>query len=416
MKRWIFGWVSVFIGIVLALALVEVTAIAWITIQDGHYTSAAELFERTQNTYVRDMTRNTDCRYVDTLFPHPYLGFVHHANPPCGRYWVNNVGLFGDDYPTEKRTDRYTILLTGGSVASQLGQELPPPAPRYLEEELNKRYVSPTGKPFLVLNGGDGAWKQPQPFILFSLYASSVDAVATLGGFNEQILFGFFSERLEWPITNFVEVNPFVADENFGDAAIGWVIGRVAGALTRTPLLGHSHAAYMIIRGIEAVAKSKDIFSSTKKTTLKSLFAFPKDIEHDPAKAFQIQLALYQKYERGIDAIARDYNVKTAHFLQPVPGWDKELTAEEKEDAGDLSYVDRYRRIVAGMLSLRDGGMAVFDLGDIYKDEHGRIYADPIHCFREHDIHAESRGYRIMAERVARDLAQTWGLREKVGH
>src|SRR4029450_1176602 len=105
-----------------------------------------------------------------------------------------------------------------------------PPAPPYLEEELNEKYVSPNGKPWLVLNGGDGAWKEPQPFILFALYASSVDAVVHLGGFKEHYFFWpGAEERLERRLSNFIEVNPFVADENFGDAAIGWVMGRLAG-------------------------------------------------------------------------------------------------------------------------------------------------------------------------------------------
>src|SRR4030095_13851149 len=86
-----------------------------------------------------------------------------------------------------------------------------------------KKYVSPNGKPWLVLNGGDGAWQEPQPFILFALYASSVVAVVNLGGFNEPYFFWpGAGERLERPLSNFIEVNPFVADENFGDAAIGW--------------------------------------------------------------------------------------------------------------------------------------------------------------------------------------------------
>ena len=192
--------------------------------------------ERTQNTYVRDSTKGSSCRYVDTLFPHPYVAFVHHANPPCGMPWVNNVGLFGDDFTVSKRPDRYVVLLTGGSVASQLGQNAKPPAPRYFEEELNNKYVSPNGKPFLVLNGGDGAWKQPQSFILFSLYATSVDAVVTLDGFNEHYFFWpGAQERLERPLSNFIDVNPFVADENFGDAAIGWVMGRLAGTLALNP-------------------------------------------------------------------------------------------------------------------------------------------------------------------------------------
>ena len=152
--------------------MIEVTAIAWLYFEDGRYTPAAELFERTQNTYVRDATKGTACRYIDNLYPHPYVAFVHHANPPCGIPWVNNVGLFGPDFPTIKPADRYVVMLIGGSVASQLAQNEAPPAPRYLEEELNKKYVSPNGKPWMVLNGGDGAWKEPQPFILFSLYAS----------------------------------------------------------------------------------------------------------------------------------------------------------------------------------------------------------------------------------------------------
>ena len=162
------------------------------------------LYERTQNTYVRDLTKETDCRYVDTLFPHPYLAFVHHDNPPCGLHYVNKIGLFGDDFPVVKRTDRYVILLTGGSVASQMAQNWRPPAPHYLEEELNKKYVSPNGKPFEVLNGGDGAWKEPQAFILFSLYATSVDAVVTLDGFNEYYSFWpGTEERLERPDRQF---------------------------------------------------------------------------------------------------------------------------------------------------------------------------------------------------------------------
>src|SRR5262245_37329432 len=185
MKRRIFGCIAILVGIVVALAAIEGSATVWLMIEDGHYTPAEELFERTQNSYVRDFTRGTSCRYVDTLYPHPYLAFLHHANPPCGFPNVNNVGLLGDDYPAARNPDRYTILVTGGSIASQLAQIEPAPAPRFLEEELNRNYRSPNDKPFLALNGGDGGWKQPQPFILFALFATSVDAVITVGGMNE---------------------------------------------------------------------------------------------------------------------------------------------------------------------------------------------------------------------------------------
>ena len=414
MKQRIFGWITMLIGIVMALAVIEVTAIAWLFIEDGRYTPAAELYERTQNTYVRDLTKGTACRYVDTLFPHPYLAFVHHNNPPCGLEYVNKIGLFGDDYPVVKRTDRYVILLAGGSVASQMAQNwTSPPAPRYLEEELNKNYVSPNGKPFEVLNGGDGAWKEPQAFILFSLYATSVDAVVTLDGFNEYYAFWpGAEERLESPNSNFLEVNPFVADENFGDAAIGWVIGRVAGVLSENAILGRSHAAYMIIRGIEAVAKSKDVFKSKKKTTLRGLFEMPEEIRKDHDLAFAVQLSLYQKYERGIEAIAKDNGIKTAYFLQPVPAYGKVLTEEEKKVAGDLAYGELYRRIVAGMMTLKDTGLPIYDLGDVVKGHSETLYADHIHFYRKQPT-GESAGYQIMAEHMAAQLAETWRLQKK---
>ncbi len=412
MKQRLFGWITALLGVVMAFAAVEVTAIAWLWIEDGHYTSTAELYQRTQNTYVRDLTKGS-CRYVDTLFPHPYVGFVHHGNPPCGLVNINNVGLFNDDFPTVKRADRYTVLLVGGSVASQMGQNWEPPAPKYLEEELNKHYVSPNGKPWLVLDGGDGAWKEPQQFILFSMYATSVDAVVALDGYNEHYFFRpYDTERLERPLSNFIDVNPFVADENFGDAAIGWVIGRIAGVLSQNVILGHSHAAYMIIRGIEAVAKSKDIFKSTKKTTLPGLFSIPEEIHKNPDLQFAVQLGLYQKYERGIEAIARDNGVKTAYFLQPVPAYGKVLTEEEKKNAGDLGYGDAYRRMVAGMMTLRDKGLPIYDLGDMLKDEKERLYADDIHFIREYKT-GESKGYRIMAARMGELIAQTWDLQRK---
>jgi hypothetical protein len=411
MKRRLFGVISAVIGIALSLAAVEGLAILWMMVEDGRYTPAAELFERTQNTYVRDLTRGTNCRYVDTLYPHPYVGFVHHANKPCGLRNINNVGLFNDDYPLLKLPNRYTILLTGGSVAGQLAQIDPWPAPRYLEEELNNGYESPNGQPFWVLNGGDGAWKQPQSFILFALNAQALDAVITLGGINDYYLFRPWErERLEYPINNFLAVNPLVADGNFGDAAIGWVVGRLAGGVASDPLLGQSHAAYLVFRALEAVAKRSGP-RSDKHTTLESLFALPAEIAGDGERVFALQLELLGKYNRAMEALARDHGIRTAYFFQPVPAYGKTLTPDEQAVVGDVSYLPLYRRMVDGILRQRDLGLAVFDLGDLFVDVRETVYADGSHLLRS--PFGESLGYRLMARRVAADVAAAWGLKRK---
>jgi len=412
MKQLLFRCLSILIGIVLALVAVEVSAMAWLYLEDGRYTPAAELFERTQNTYVRDVTKGTGCRYIDTLYPHPYVAFVQHANPPCGIPWVNNVGLFGPDFPVVKRSDHYVVMITGGSVASYLGGNQNAPIPRYLEEELNNRYASPNGKPWMVLDGADGAWKEPQGFIIFSLYASSVDAMINLSGFNEHYYFlPKMDQRLEGPANSFLEVNPFAADENFGDAAIGWVIGRLAGTLSVNPILGRSHAAYVVVRGIEAVAKGQDSFKSHKHTTIPGLFALPKDVQDNPERQFGVQLDLYQKYLRATEAVANDNGVKSAFFLQPIPAWGKTLTEDEKHIVGDLAYGELYRRMVAGMMTLTERGLPIYDLGNVFESEKGTIYADQIHYLSNTD--GVSRGNRLVAARIGERLAETWHLQRK---
>src|SRR5260370_13517910 len=110
------------------------------------------------------MTRGTAWRYIDGLYRHPCVAFVHHANPPCGIPWVNNVGLFGPDFPVVKRSDYYVVMLTGGSVASYLGGNPNAPIPHYLEEGLNHTYVSPNRQPWIRLDGAHRSLQEPPRF------------------------------------------------------------------------------------------------------------------------------------------------------------------------------------------------------------------------------------------------------------
>ena len=141
------------------------------------------------------------------------------------------------------------------------------------------------------------------------------------------------------------------------------------------------------------------------------MFALPEEIRGNGDRVFALQLSLYQKYARAEEVVAHDNGVKTAYFFQPVPAFGKTLTEEEKRVVGDLSYGDLYRQIVAGMMTLRERGMAMYDLGDIFANEKGTIYADHIHYWR--DAAGESPGNRLMAARIGQLLAETWGLQKK---
>src|SRR5260370_30657183 len=97
--------------------------------------------------------------------------------------------------------------------------------------------------------------------------------------------------------------------------------------------------------------------------------------------------------------------------MQAAPACGRLLTEGEKRNAGGLDYRGLYRRVGAGMMTLRERGLPIYDLADIFANEKGTIYADHIHYLR--DASGESRGNRMMAARIGELLAETWGLQRK---
>jgi len=398
------------VGLVVALVGLEILSTAWLTIRDGRYTPAKELFATSRNTYIQDITGSggSNCRYIDTMFPHPYLAFVHHRDDPCGVPSANDIGVLGDDYPVARNPERYVILLAGGSVASQLGQLTQPGRRSFLEEELNHSYTSPTGKPFQVLNGGVGAWKQPQQLILMAIYGDFIDAVVTLDGYNEQHLIKpGLKSRFEMPAVNYLGVNPIVTRDGFGSLAWSWFMGRISGWLGMG-LTSYSHAAYLLASALEP--KPADHDDGFGARTYSAMMSLPDDITNTPAVYMDWQIAQYAKYIRMMDVTARDFGIKSMFFLQPVPAVDKILTAEERRGTPDLKYGERYIEIVRRLLALRERNIEVRSLLNVFQDEKETIYSDDIHPKREL---MDSRGYSLMAARMAHDMASTWGWRTK---
>ena len=226
----------------------------------------------------------------------------------------------------------------------------------------------------------------------------------------------YTEERLERPLSNFPDVNPFVADENFGDAAIGWVMGRVAGTLAQIPILGHAMPPTWSCAASRRRPRARTSSRPTRPRRRRSTASLPcrPRSRGNGDKVFATQLALYQKYARAIEAVAKDNGVKSAYL--PPAGTELGQDADRRGEAGaggNLANPVIYRRIVAGMMTLRDRGLAIFDLGDLLEDEKGTIYADDIHFARSVD--GDSKGYQLMAARVARQMAETWDLRAKPG-
>jgi hypothetical protein len=405
-KRIVFRAVAFLLAVTVAAVAVELVATAYLLARDRRYIPARTRLEALSNTFIAGITRqNPGCRYVDTLYPHPYLGFVHHSNAPCGSPDVNNIGLFGPDFPSERRDDRFVVLVTGGSVAAQLMGSGVNGVP-YLQAILERDYVSPNGRPFLLLNGGDGGWRQPQQLILFLLYADAVHAVVTLDGFNERYFVGS-SVRFEFPPHNFEEMNPLLRS-SYGDVVARWIAGKLYGRAQANPIVSRSQTAYLLLARLDAYVKRQGQVYS-ERMNINTMFALPKDWDEEHRVAWAH--GQYRKYIRAMDAVAAQNGVLNAHFIQPVPAIAKPLTHEERAVVGDLGYRARYERMTADVLTLASEGTPIFSLLDLFEHNHGTLYADVIHLRQSPD--GTSEGYRLMAERMATQLARSWSLRPR---
>lgn len=403
-----FRLIGLALAVLFVLAGVELLATAYLFARDRRYVPARERLTNNRNTFI-DLVTDTrsDCRYIDTLFPHPYVGFVHHRNPPCGIPSINNVGLFGPDFPTERPADRFVVLLTGSSVASQFLWPASDGRP-YIESMLNRDYQSPTGRPFLFLNGGDGAWKQPQQTILFLLYADAVHAVVTLDGFNERHMLGG-DKRFEYPANNFGTVNP-LANAEYSLVVKQWILGKIFGFASQNAVLSRSQAVYLLLSRIDESLRHSREQMQNRSTTVENMFALPQGWSDE--RVVEWALGQYEKYIRAMDAVAAQNDVLAAHFIQPVPAIDKPLTDDERRHAGPLTYAPLYQRMADRLLSMRGRyGTNMFSMLDVFHGHTESLYADDGHLRRT--AAGDSDGYRMMAVRMEQVLAKLWQLKAR---
>ena len=403
-----FAFTAAVIALLVALFFSELLANAYLYLRDGRYISARSRLAALDNTFLTGIT-SPDCRYIDTVYPHPYLAFVHHANPPCGVPDLNNIGLFGPDYPSARPTDRFVVLVTGGSVAAQLMQSGPGGVP-YLQAILERDYVSPNGRPFLLLNGGDGAWHQPQQAILFLLYADAVHAVVTLDGFNERYFVGS-SVRFEFPANHFMDVNPLV-NSAYSDVVTRWIAGRLYARAVQSRVLSRSQLGYLVLARVDSYLKERQLlYTARERMNLNTMLQLPAEWTEEQRIAWAT--GQYRKYIRAMDVVAVQNDVLAAHFIQPVPAIMKPLSEEEKAVVGDLGYRQLYERIANDVMALASDGTPVFSLMDLFAGRPQTLYADSIHLRQAAD--GSSEGYELMARRMASVLADTWRLQPKSG-
>jgi hypothetical protein len=403
-RRLFFRAAGLALGILLAATIVEALSTAYVYWKYRTLDLSTLMMLETSNAFVADQRTG----YAATLYPHPYLGFVQNkaieGDPQRTTQRLNNVGLIGRDFPLKKDPARFTILLTGGSVACQVGKA-GEGGHSYLEKELNEKYKF--DREVVVLNGGGAAWREPQQAILYLLYSDVVDAVVTLDGFNEHSHFVGFPTRLEYPSTNFHDLNPMVTS-SYDQLGASWQCQQ----LKRFSLDHGWRSVYLATRylrnRIEERAKRR---TASHDISLESIFSLPAEWSKEQRTAFNLEQ--YKKYIRSIDALAKMNGVPAVHFIQPCPAIGKRLTEDERRVVGDLSYAGSYRRMESEVLGLNSAGSQVVSLTNVFEDREETLYEDPIHCrfgdvrnFSYEVVFIPSEAYRLVSTAMAEQVAE----------
>lgn len=366
---------------------------------------AAKQFSVFHNDYVRravteySMKEDEDCLWTDSLVAHPYLGWVSRGTGKCAQANLNSRNLPGRDIGLEKDDSHFNILIVGGSVAAQFaGGDLHGRV--WLEEILNRDYISPNGKPFAVLQAAFGSWRMPAQNIALTLFGNRADAVLAIDGFNESI----------GPLMDMPNVGLAMRLSRDGEEERHWINFRSVifwrELCRRTPVLRRSFLAVSIYRWMNVQVATQ--LETALQDSPYSSYRFPDTYSEGQKEAWN--KAQFQHYLRLLAGQAKTLNLKFAHFLQPIPGFLKPLTDYEKKHADHVSE-DKYIKLIAANAELAREGIRTFSLAGIFKDHPEEIYSDFIHC--KFDENGDSPGYRLMAEAIVPILAKEWRLRRK---
>lgn len=364
---------------------------------------ARKLFDEHQSPYIqRQMAdvRSEKCSWSDTIVAHPYLGWVNKARGECHQPYVNSRGFPGRDIPFEKDSDHFTILVVGGSVASQLAAGKGNGG-IWLEQILNRDYRSPNGKPFAIVSGAFGAWKFPTQNIATVLFGNRVDAVVAIDGFNEAL-----NDPMDFP-----DIFLAVRLSREGEENSHWInfrtLRRWRNFCVRTPLLNRSYMAVAIMRW--QVSRVEKAAAEARLASPYGDYYFPSSYSLERRRQWNTEQLKY--YIRLLAGQARALKLKFAHFMQPIPDYKKPLTENEKRNLKAVTK-DRYLPMLKANAELAKEGVATFSLAGVFDGHEEELYADEIHCaFDQEGV--DSPGYRIMSEEIARVLGKQWKLRRK---
>ena len=277
------------------------------------------------------------------------------------------------------------ILVTGGSVAENIGAMEDYSNSNLFENDLNANWISPTGAPFRVINAAVAGAKQPGTLIQTALFSSVADYIISIEGYNEMGRMSGVYPVEEPPMIWFEYAYAFEFPLRF--LVLKFSIATVRSF--RNSFLRHSGVLFALSDlWLGNLNRHFEIFTMRAAP-------FP-ELGPDLPRP-QAYIAGFMKYISYAQMLANAQGIPYTCFLQPVPSRYKVLTPEEKKLVGDLSIQQAYPLIIDAARAL-GRGVHVESLEKVFEHEREQIYTD--------SVHFNMPGMKLVTAKIALHMAQ----------
>ncbi|MEG4228025.1 hypothetical protein QUA35_17290 [Microcoleus sp. N9_B2] len=360
---------------------------------------------------------------------HPFFGYVlkQGAFPNENlKLKVNKEGFYSlYEYPFIKTNkNQFIIGIFGGSVANNFAVN------EYVHRRLSnklKTYPEFANQEIIVLNFGNGGYKQPQQLLILNYFLTlgqELDLVINIDGFNEVALSNLNNKaQLEIGMPSVQHIQPLtsLANNNLSPEAMSSIVQinenkkqlKAGIDKLQTCQLALCHAVtslqvkQLLNNYQQAVVKyDAQVKQSNPDTANSGIVYIPKaDFVLQDAAAFDKIASMWYESSIGMNQILSSRQIKYFHLIQPNQYYPtkRAFTAKENEIAIDQKspYIEGVKKGYPVLLSkvddLQKAGVNIFNAVNILDNTKETVYKDA--C-----CHYNSVGEEVLANYVSSSI------------
>ncbi|MEG4106774.1 hypothetical protein [Microcoleus sp. S13_C5] len=415
------------VNLVIAFLCLEALSLAFYFINQKQF-----FYTRTKakEKVVEDIERSgirLDESIVERL--HPLFGYVLKQGAFTNeklKLKVNKNGFFSlYEYPFVKTNKNQVIIgVFGGSVANNFAVD------EYVTRRLSnklKTYPEFANKEIIVLNFGNGGYKQPQQLLILNYFLAlgqELDLVINIDGFNEVALSNLNNKaQVEIGMPSVQHIQPLtgLANNNLSPEAMSSIVKinenkkqlKAGIDKLQTCQLAFCHAVtslqvkQLLNNYQQAVVKyDRQVKQSNPDTASSGIVYIPKaDFVLQDAAAFDKMASIWYQSSIGMNQILSSRKIKYFHFIQPNQYYPtkRAFTAKENEIAIDNKspYIEGVKKGYPVLLSkvddLQKAGVNVFSAVNILDNTKETVYKDA--C-----CHYNSVGEEVLANYISSSI------------